>query len=190
MMVGDAEYYLENEEAIGFSKNYKDGRYSFIGILPKEEGDFTLESLNIESLLDSKEQIETNIQLPKFEFEYSNSLREYLIDSGLKSSFYNSNFSNIFEKDNNLVVDDVIQKCKITVDEEGTVASAITIVVTKNSMSINDTKKVHIDRPFAFMIYDNEQDIILLIIIKQIKTLLFFISSTTPFLNIDSNTPP
>ena len=72
-------------------------------------------------------------------------------------------FSNIFEKENNLVVDDVIQKCKIKVDEEGTIASAITIVVTKNSMSVNDTKKVYIDRPFAFMIYDNEQDIILFV---------------------------
>ena len=45
--------YYENDKATAFGRNYANG-LSFIGILPNEEGDFTLEDLDIESLLKSE----------------------------------------------------------------------------------------------------------------------------------------
>lgn len=48
-MTGSADDYYENEYATAFGKNYANG-LSFIGILPKKEGEFTLEGLDINGL--------------------------------------------------------------------------------------------------------------------------------------------
>lgn len=36
-MIGNAEVYYENDNAIAFGKMYKGDRYLFIGILPKKK---------------------------------------------------------------------------------------------------------------------------------------------------------
>ena len=74
MMSSQEYYYFENDKAVAFAKDYEDNRYQFIGILPKEEGEFSISSLNIEELLESKKSTnEINadlyIKLPKIDFE-------------------------------------------------------------------------------------------------------------------------
>ena len=54
MMYSIETTFLENSKAKGFKYDFKDGKYSYVGILPKTSGDFKLSELNLDSLLLSK----------------------------------------------------------------------------------------------------------------------------------------
>ena len=64
MMSEVDNFYLENSYAKGFIKNFANNKYSFIGILPKNTGDFLLSSLNLDSLLVNKKENKVLISLP------------------------------------------------------------------------------------------------------------------------------
>ena len=61
-----------------------------------------------------------------------------------------------------LHVSNILQKCKLELDEEGTRAAAVTaMMMATNSISVEKERKVkevYLDRPFAFLIYDNTND--------------------------------
>ena len=83
MLYEKQNFYLENKKAYGFIKDFKDSKYSFIGILPKEEGNFTLSSLNIESLLKNKVYNNTTISIPKFTIQYNTNLTNLYNEIGI-----------------------------------------------------------------------------------------------------------
>ena len=155
--------YYENDKATAFGRNYANG-LSFIGILPNEEGDFTLEDLDIESLLKSEpEYDEVNCKMPKLNFETSATLNDMLSDIGLKNIFSNdADFSGIADK--NTKVSAVLQKTKLELDENGTKAAAVTAAVMEcmSAMAPDPVvKSVELTRPFAFLIFDEMNNEIL-----------------------------
>ena len=159
-MTNSGDGYYENDAATAFEKYYANG-LSFIGILPKEEGDFTLNELDLEGLLQSEpEYDEVNCKIPMLTFETTAELRDILSNMGLENIFSdNADFSGIADKD--IHVGSVLQKTKLELDENGTKAAAVT-AVTMECMSAMDTdpiiKDVELTRPFAFLIYDNMND--------------------------------
>ena len=103
-----------------------------------------------------KETVE--YKFPEFEFEFETSMKNYLrqLDVTLPFSL-DGDFSNLLTQNGDYFVSDVIQKTKIIVNKEGTKASASTvIIVTDNCVMPSEIKQVYLDRPFAFLIYDNE----------------------------------
>ena len=155
--------YYENDKATAFGRNYANG-LSFIGILPNEEGDFTLEDLDIESLLKSEpEYDEVDCKMPKLNFETSATLNNMLSDLGLENIFSNdADFSGIADK--NTKVSAVLQKTKLELDENGTKAAAVTAAVMEcmSAMAPNPVvKSVELTRPFAFLIFDEMNNEIL-----------------------------
>lgn len=155
--------YYENDKATAFGRNYANG-LSFIGILPNEEGDFTLEDLDIESLLKSEpEYDEVDCKMPKLNFETSATLNDMLSDLGLENIFSNdADFSGIADK--NTKVSAVLQKTKLELDENGTKAAAVTAAVMEcmSAMAPNPVvKSVELTRPFAFLIFDEMNNEIL-----------------------------
>lgn len=155
--------YYENDKATAFGRNYANG-LSFIGILPNEEGDFTLEDLDIESLLKSKpEYDEVDCKMPKLNFETSATLNDMLSDLGLENIFSNdADFSGIADK--NTKVSAVLQKTKLELDENGTKAAAVTAAVMEcmSAMAPDPVvKSVELTRPFAFLIFDEMNNEIL-----------------------------
>lgn len=160
--------YYENDHAVAFSKYYSDGRYSFVGILPKEEGEFTIESLDLESLMasQSEETYEVVSMVPKFKFDNAHEMLPLLNYADLPVDSYE--YPNMVNE-TTLGVDRIIQKTAIELTESGTTAAAVTVVMMKNEMMAIDPeeeieqKEVILNRPFAFMIYDNEIDIPLFI---------------------------
>lgn len=155
--------YYENDKATAFGRNYANG-LSFVGILPNEEGDFTLEDLDIESLLKSEpEYDEVDCKMPKLNFETSAILNDMLSDLGLKNIFSNdADFSGIADK--NTKVSAVLQKTKLELDENGTKAAAVTAAVMKcmSAMAPDPVvKSVELTRPFAFLIFDEMNNEIL-----------------------------
>lgn len=163
-MTCTGDRYYENDKATAFGRDYANG-LSFIGILPNDEGDFTLEDLDIGGLLKSNpEYDEVDCKMPKLNFETSTVLNDMLSSLGLDNLFSsNADFSGI--ADQNVKVDTILQKTKLELDENGTKAAAVT-AVTMECMSAaveNEPiiKTVELTRPFAFLIYDRSNNEIL-----------------------------
>lgn len=158
--------YFENEYAYGFSKDYKSG-LTFIGILPKEEGDFSVKELDLNSLLESAtREYDVIMELPKLNFKSDLDLNSILCSNGLSSIYdiNSANFSNISETP--MVVSDVFQSCNIMIDEMGTKAAAATALMMNKAAFVMDQKEkkeIILDRPFAFMIYDSDNEQIIFI---------------------------
>lgn len=162
-MTCEGDWYYENDKATAFGRNYANG-LSFIGILPNEEGDFTLEGLDIESLLKSEPECdEVDCKMPKLNFETSATLNDMLSDLGLENIFSNdADFSGIADK--NTKVSAVLQKTKLELDENGTKAAAVTAAVMEcmSAMAPDPVvKSVELTRPFAFLIFDEMNNEIL-----------------------------
>lgn len=157
--------YIEMPGAIGFSKPYAENQYSFVALLPDQgltAADF-IASIDGEMLIDavrnqSNDQVYASI--PKFAFEYSKELSEILKELGIKDAFDGelADFSSLGQlSDGNIFISRVIHKTKIEVDEKGTKAGAVTAVeMSGASAAPAEPKRVNLDRPFFFMIVDNQ----------------------------------
>ena len=103
--------------------------------------------------------------MPKFKFDYDLTMKEILSDLGIPTAFdpAGADFSGIgTSKAGNIFIGDVIHKTHIDVDENGTKAAAVTAVIVKDAAAALDEEKpkyVKLDRPFVFMILDNENQL-------------------------------
>ncbi|MBP5752828.1 MAG: hypothetical protein J6W60_08230, partial [Treponema sp.] len=162
------EQYFENEYCTAFAKRYYNG-FEFIGILPKEEGDFSLSDLDLKSLMESRTgDYDVRAIMPKLEFETTaENVVDILRAEGVLKIFEPTctEFDKMVEG-KPLYVSDILQKCKIELDEEGTRAAAVTVIMAKDTAAFiepvqREIKEVFLDRPFAFLIYDSTNDQIL-----------------------------
>ena len=173
LFAGTGTYY-ENDRATAFAQNYYNG-FRFIGILPKEEGEFTISDLDLQSLLASEtKEYDVRACMPKLNFEtstMSKSINRILQAQGVNLAFdrNHSELDGMIEMEPGEVtyIDDILQKSKIEMDENGTRAAAVTAIFTKcESAAIEkpkEVKEVYLDRPFAFLIYDSLYDKILFV---------------------------
>lgn len=167
MLAGKLGMYYENTYATAFSKSYYNG-FRFVGILPKVEGDFDLMDLDIAGLLASgTTDYDVDAIVPKLNFETTAaSIPEMLAGMGVDRLFDPgaAEFDRMIETgstESNFYVSDILQKCKIEMDEHGTRAAAVTEVLMKDSCAMpemREVKQVHLDRPFAFLIYDDRNE--------------------------------
>lgn len=162
MMYSEENTYLENEQAIGFIKNFKDNKYSFVGILPKEKDNIEISNLDIESLLSSKKETKVYVGIPKFSFNSLNNLNELYQNYNINDLFTNK--ANLHQmSDNNLYIDKMYQKQSITIGEYGTVEGT-TKTNTLSTKTLDDTtKSVILNRTFSFLIIENETEEVLMI---------------------------
>ena len=162
-----SEYkYIQGKNVNGFIKNYKGGKYSFVALLPDKNVSIYryIESLSAESiakLLDNVYSNEVKAAIPKFESDYSIILNDILSDLGMSSAFASgsADFSKLGHSDvGNLFISEAVHKTFISVDENGTKAAA----VTGSDVSCEDdsnTVTITLDRPFVYMIIDNETNL-------------------------------
>ena len=112
------------------------------------------------TIIDNFKDSKVYIEIPKFEIEYGESLKEILKDMGVNLAFNtNADFSKI-RVQNDLLIDDVIHKTYIKVNEEGTEAAAFTAVemLDMGAEPIEEEKiyNMVINRPFLFIIRNNK----------------------------------
>ncbi|MDF2985638.1 MAG: serine protease inhibitor [Eubacterium sp.] len=165
------EKFIQNKNAEGFIKPYKGDKYSFVGILPKENislKDFitTLNGNNFKELVTSYGDEYAQVGIPKFKYAYSKSLVEPLKSLGFTDGFSPSeaNFSTMASvPDGNIYISEVLHKTYIQVDEKGTKAGAATKVEMLTGSAMQQPKKVTFDRPFVFAIIENETQLPLFI---------------------------
>lgn len=165
-----SDYYYESEYAKAFSIPYING-LEFIGILPNNTGEFTLSELDISSLLENKQSdnVYVDIKMPKLNFDTEMELTSILSNKGLGIAFGDSaDFTNITKSGEKLKIGSVLQKTKIELDENGTKAAAVTAMLMENCAMIVEEEPpkeviIHLNRPFAYIIYDRANDQILFI---------------------------
>lgn len=164
LMYSEEFTYLEDEKATGFLKYYKDRKYAFVALLPKEGvtvADY-VEWLNAETLqktLEEAKQTTVNAALPKFETEYDILLNDVLIQMGMPDAFSgtDADFSGMATSSRgNIFINRVLHKTFISVDELGTRAGAVTAVEMTDESAPMEMYTVYLNRPFVYMLIDCE----------------------------------
>lgn len=165
-LYGEGSAYYENEFATAFEYPYKDNCV-FIGILPKVKGRFNIKEIDLKGLLDTRDTDydRIDIRMPSLEYETDNSIiKRVMSRMGFEKIFSptDADFSKM--SDASFFVGDIIQKCKIILDKNGTEASAVTaieLVGCAPGMEEKREVEVVLDRPYAFAIKDCNSDSIL-----------------------------
>jgi len=160
MMNSTENTYLENELLTGFIKPYKDGKYSFVAMLPKTTDLDQLINMTGEdylNLISNAQSTAVSATTPKFSYSYETFLKPVLIDLGIPTAFSEqADFSRLgHSSSGNIYIDEVIHKTFIEVNERGTRAGAVTAVIMKDT-AMPDTKVVNLNRPFMYAIIDNK----------------------------------
>jgi len=167
-MYSDENVYLEDENAVGFVKYYRDRDYAFVAILPREGLSLSdyLASLDGESLiamLENPQSAAVQAALPKFSYDDTMDMSDALKNAGMKDAFDDSraDFSRMGQSHRGRIfVRFVLQKTFISVAERGTRAGAATVVsMADKSASIHQPKQVYLTRPFLYLIIDTQTNL-------------------------------
>ena len=166
MMTSTESVYLEAKNVKGFMKSYKDGKYSFAALLPDENSTLSefissLDTNALKGIFDNKQSRKVKATLPKFSYDYDISMADIISEMGWQSAFSgDADFSKI--SDTPLYISDVIHKTHIEFNSNGTKAAAATAVtLTKTSAEIEIEPPIRLvfDRPFMYVIYDNNSGV-------------------------------
>lgn len=163
MMWSEEHTYLKTPHAVGFIKPYMGG-YSFAAILPNEDislssylADF--DAAEYTALIESQKYAPVQAALPKFSYDFSDSLLKSLKAMGMVTAFDGgaADLSGLTENPAQaLFISDVIHKTHIEVGEKGTRAGAVTAVLVNETAVMDPPEEVILDRPFLYAIIDNE----------------------------------
>ncbi len=180
MMSRTGEYnYMEDELLQAIELPYDDGRLSMVVLLPKGKGGATSSSSllggagtgayagvgGIEKRLDLKhlngwigkmEKRDVSVYLPRFRAVYGIDLKNVLTALGIRDAFDSAraDFSGMDGRKgkDGLYISLALHRASVEVDEEGTKASAATVL----SMTIRGMPAIfRADHPFLFLIRDN-----------------------------------
>lgn len=137
---------------------YDGQELSMVILLPKTgQFDAFEKSLNgqaLRGIIGNLKQRQVALTMPKFEFESSFGLKPALVTLGMGVAFTeNADLSGMDGK-RDLLIQDVVHKGFVSVDEAGTEAAAATAVIVGTTSVPADIAEVKVDRPFMFLIRD------------------------------------
>lgn len=133
--------------------------YSFVGLLPKEEGSEFLKkavkNTNYTELVTNSSEVKVYVSMPEFKYDFDKELSTLCRKLGISDAFSNNaDFTNLTSEQ--LIIESILHKAHIEVDRKGTKAVAITAAMTVGALpTFDETKNIDLDRPFAYAIYDN-----------------------------------
>ncbi|MBQ2825082.1 MAG: serpin family protein [Clostridia bacterium] len=164
------EMLLKSSDARGVMKSYKNTPCKFVAILPDESIDLdtyisTLSGAKLEKLFESASGVNRcNAHIPQFELRKSLSLTDAIKSMGAELMFSDEANFDALTMSEGLKVTDVMQESFIEVTAQGTRAGSSSAVVMKDSASVSqDFEELKFDRPFIFMIVENESNLPLFI---------------------------
>lgn len=167
-MYSQENVYLEDENAVGFIKYYRDRDYAFAAILPREGlslSDYlaSLDGKSLIAMLEKPQSAAVQAALPKFSYHDAMDMSDALAEAGMQDAFDNSraDFSRMGQSyRGRIYMQFVLQKTFITVAERGTRAGAATVVsMADKSASIHPPKQVYLTRPFLYLIIDTQNNL-------------------------------
>lgn len=164
-MIGKADLTYKNEEKYSAIKlPYGSGKFNMIIYLPEE--DYTTSEILSEiattdfDYLNEMTPVTMDVLLPKFEFEYENTMNDELQDLGIVDAFdeLEADFSNL--GDGQLFISEVLHKTYIKTNEEGSEAAAAT-KVSFGLTSVGPGQAIRINKSFLFAIVEDDTNAIL-----------------------------
>ena len=163
-MASSESIYIDDGRATGFIKPYKGGDYSFVGLLPNEGVDILeyIDEFTYKDTMASAKKDTVLVTMPKFTYEYDLEMSDILKVMGIEKAFNSeADFTGLgYSPYGNIVMSKVNHKTFITVDDSGTKAGAVTKVdMTDECGPLESEKNVRLDRPFVYMIIDNETNL-------------------------------
>jgi serpin B len=154
---------ISADGASGVALPYVDSDYMFFALMP-DDASITAENwlqsqpegeafAGIYERINSADELQINLALPRFEATYEDSLKDDLSLLGMDIAFApgEADFSRMQEiggKD--IYIGDVKHKTFIRVDEKGTEAAAVTAVEMKATSMPSYDKEIIFDRPFIY----------------------------------------
>ncbi len=163
--------YYENNDFQAIDLPYGDGQFSMSVLLPKPgvSLDSLVQQLSPElwsQWFASFKKQEGLLYMPKFKMDYEITLNNVLKDMGMGVAFspLAADFTGI-NKSGGLFITKVHHKTFVEVNEEGTEASAVTVVVIGRTSVGGDSRPFYmrVDRPFLFIIHEHQTGTILFI---------------------------
>ncbi len=166
--LSDSRYmkYIDTDELVGTIMDYTDNRLKFMAVKPKD-GDISklMESFDYAkfvSTVGAAQEGQCDFRMPKFSIESEIDLNDCVKELGAQLIFDpdNADLSGFGESENgNVYVSEIFQKAKIDVDEEGTRAAAVTMIVANDCASLIEYKEVILDSSFFWCVYDGETNV-------------------------------
>ncbi|MGI6721648.1 MAG: serpin family protein [Anaerovoracaceae bacterium] len=159
MMQSRESAYLENESFTGFVRDY-DGDFSFLALLPKEEGRESLvgavTELDISELYQNIVYCEVEAVIPEFALDFGCDLTDPCKRMGIRELFGSNADLSPLSSAEQLVGGGILHQARIEVDRRGTRAAAATVFYTLGSAAPEPRrlKKVSLNRPFLFAIVE------------------------------------
>ncbi len=159
MGVKDKFEYFENEDFQAVNLPYNNGLYCMTILLPAavKSLDGLISDLNKarwDTWMNGFRTKEVSVYIPKFKLDYKIKMNDVLSNMGMGSAFSVSkaDFSRI-NPANNLFISKVLQKTYLDINEEGTEASAVTMVeMTLKGPSGGSELIFKADRPYMLVI--------------------------------------
>lgn len=144
---------------------YDGGNVSMLVFLPDSIEDFD-DALDADFIDDAVAQLSQHVvtlSLPKFDITLPLNLKGTLQSMGMVEAFTNdADFTGITDEIKPLKITDVVHKAFIAIDESGTEAAAATaVIIGTESAPVGPELDFIADRPFFFVIRDNDTDTIL-----------------------------
>ena len=162
MMYDVETSYLENSYATAFTRDFENGKYTFVAILPKATNDFSLSSLDINNLLLSKKNGNVYIGMPKISYQSEINVENLLSNYKVNEIFTSkANLTKLTE--DKTKVGKFTQKISISIAERGTTESTIQTTTSSSTIEEEYTKTIILNRPYAYLIINNETEDIMLI---------------------------
>ena len=160
------ESYINTTYAEGFVKGFKNLPLKFAALMPAEDmsvEDFAkgLTAAKWQALLDSQQATSfCSASMPMFEINYKNDLIATLKALGVKDAFDSSkaDFSQM-SNTGKPYVSGIVHDTFIQIGPNGAKAGAATASDTKGNAASDDMPKLTFDKPFVFVIYDNESGV-------------------------------
>ncbi len=172
MMRREDKYrYLKTDDLQAIRLPYGEDRFALYVFLPRSEqslaefvGQLTPETLD--DRLMQMHRRKGEIVLPKFKHEYEQNLNTVLGALGMDIAFDpgRADFYRMLDSpiDMAFYISEVLHKTFVEVNEEGTEAAAVTSVrMTLTAMAPEDDFQMTVDRPFFYMIRDDETGAVL-----------------------------
>ncbi len=149
---------------------YESGNVSMVILLP-DEGWFqaveqTLSPAMVEDIMAGLSYGPVMLSLPRFQVESEFSLKDALVALGMTDAFEpdRADFSGMDGGRTDLHIGAVLHKTFVSVDEKGTEAAAATAVIMRiTSAPIGEPIEFLMDRPFIFLIRDDQTGTILFV---------------------------
>jgi serine protease inhibitor len=161
--------YAENNIFSAVELFYGGGSYSMVILLPNygKTVDDIVSELASDKWADwtgSFAEEEVSVSLPKFKFEFGDSLNKPLTDMGMGVAFDpgEADFSKI-NPDEQIFISMVKQQAYIDVNEEGTEAAAATVVEMELTAMPDGIQYFTVNRPFLFVIKEKDTNSIIFI---------------------------